>query len=338
LFLSINPFLNWALILNAPADMSRELGILSLVVFVFFSLQFVLQLITTVLTANQQPSGASLVHFIGSLLSLIFIFLVTRFTKGNLIYFGISISVMPVVVMLGANLFLYRGKYRQFSPSLEFVNFRFARPLMGLGLKFFIIQVSAIILFQTNNLIISQVLGPDQVVTYNIAFKYFWILHMVFLIVLSPFWSAYTDAYFRNDIAWIRRTTTKLILFWFVLVFALCIMLACSDIFYRLWVGNTIQIPFKLSFACAVYVLIITWSSIFVNFVNGIGKIRLQLFYSVAIAIINFPLAIFFSRNLGFGVTGLVYSNCICLLIGAIAGTIQYRLIITKKARGIWQQ
>ena len=60
LFFLINPFLDWSRILNTPGSMSGELSILALIVFVFFCLQFVLQLITTVLTANQQPAKASL--------------------------------------------------------------------------------------------------------------------------------------------------------------------------------------------------------------------------------------------------------------------------------------
>ncbi|MEO7043906.1 MAG: hypothetical protein ABI091_01275, partial [Ferruginibacter sp.] len=65
LFFLINPFLNWSKILNTPAAMAGELSTLALIVFSFFCLQFVLQLITTVLTANQQPAKASLFNFFG---------------------------------------------------------------------------------------------------------------------------------------------------------------------------------------------------------------------------------------------------------------------------------
>src|SRR5678815_1782006 len=52
LFFCVNPFINWARILNAPPNMGQELTTLALIVFVFFCLLFVLQLITTVITAN----------------------------------------------------------------------------------------------------------------------------------------------------------------------------------------------------------------------------------------------------------------------------------------------
>lgn len=75
LFLIINPLLNWAKILNSPAAMEKELSLLALIVFVFFCIQFLLQLITTIITADQQPAKASFLNLLGSILSLIVIFI-----------------------------------------------------------------------------------------------------------------------------------------------------------------------------------------------------------------------------------------------------------------------
>ena len=75
IFLCLNPFLNWTSILNTPASMAAELSTLALLVFVFFCLQFILQLVTTIITANQQPAKASFFNFLGSLFSLTVIFI-----------------------------------------------------------------------------------------------------------------------------------------------------------------------------------------------------------------------------------------------------------------------
>jgi O-antigen/teichoic acid export membrane protein len=55
IFVFVNPFISWTKILNAPAGMAKELEWLALIVFIFFWMQFVLQLITTIITANQSP-------------------------------------------------------------------------------------------------------------------------------------------------------------------------------------------------------------------------------------------------------------------------------------------
>jgi Na+-driven multidrug efflux pump len=67
LFLCINHFINWAKILNTSQEMADELSILAVIVFVFFCLRFVFQLLNTVLTANQEPAKASFFDFLGSL-------------------------------------------------------------------------------------------------------------------------------------------------------------------------------------------------------------------------------------------------------------------------------
>lgn len=97
-----------------------------------------------------------------------------------------------------------------------------AKDLFSLGAKFFIIQIAAILLYQTNTIIISQLFGPEQVAPYNIAFQYFSIIMMVFSIIVSPFWSAFTEAWVKNDIQWIKNIMNKLFKVWGFFVFHRC--------------------------------------------------------------------------------------------------------------------
>ena len=71
LFYLVNPFLNWASILNAGNDpiLQNELSILALVVFTFFCLNFILKLIATILTADQQPAKASIFNLVANIIS-----------------------------------------------------------------------------------------------------------------------------------------------------------------------------------------------------------------------------------------------------------------------------
>ena len=61
------------------------------------------------------------------------------------------------------------------------------------------------VLFSTDNFIISKLFGPEEVVPYNIAFKYFSIITMVYSILLTPYWSSFTEAYTKNDFVWIKK-------------------------------------------------------------------------------------------------------------------------------------
>lgn len=334
LFLVLNPFLNWAGILNAPAEMAGELGILALVVFVFFTIQFVLQLLVTVLTANQEPAKASLLTFLGSFISLVIIFILTRTTSGSLICLGAAFSIAPVVVLLVTSLIYYGSQYKHIAPSVRYVKFGYARDLMGLGLKFFVLQIAAIVIYQTSNLIIAQLFGPTQVTSYNIAFKYFSVVTMVMGIILLPFWSAFTEAWTIRDIQWIKSAVNRLKVLWAVLSAGTLVMLIFSNLIYRLWVGPGIYVPVGVSVAMAAYVIIYAWNGIFINFLNGVGIIRLQLYSGVLGMLLNIPMAIWLGRKIG--IVGVLIPVVFLGAINMVWATIQYNKIVNFRARGLW--
>lgn len=335
-FLCINPFLNWTKILNTSPALIGELRILVLIVFVFFCIQFVLQLITTILTANQQPARASLYNFLGSLLSLIIIFILTKLTQGNLLYLGIAFSVTPVLVLAVASVICFTGEYSSLRPSVKFVKFGYAKDLMGLGIKFFIIQISFVILYQTDNIIIAQLFGPAQVTPYNIVYKYFGVIPMIYGIILTPFWSAFTEAWIKKDTQWIKNTMKKLKLFWVLLSVVTFVMFLSSAFVYRVWVGKEVLIPLNLSAFMAVYVLINAWNGIYSQFLNGVGKVKIQLYAGVIGMIINIPLAFYLGKEIG--ICGVVLANAILGAINIIWGIPQYNKIINNRATGLWNQ
>ena len=334
LFFCINPFLNWAKVLNTSSDMASELSLLALIVFVFFCLQFVLQLITVVITANQQPAIASLFNFLASLFSLIIIFVLTKITSGNLIYLGLILGFMPVLVLAISSIWLYAHEYRRYSPSIKYIQFSYARDLMGLGIKFFIIQIAVIVLYQSSNIIIAQLFGPDQVTTYNIAYKYFGIIPMIMGTILMPFWSAFTEAWVMKDIQWIKNSMKKLKIIWILLSIATIIMLTFSNFIYRIWVGKEIEVPFGISLIMAAYVIIYAWNNIYSQFLNGIGKIKLQLYSAILWTILNIPLAVFFGKTIG--LPGVILSSVIFGGVNMIWTVIQYNKLINNTAKGLW--
>jgi O-antigen/teichoic acid export membrane protein len=335
-FFCINPILNWARILNAPNEIYKELSTLALVVFVFFCLQFILQLITTILIADQKPAKASFINILGSFLSLILVYILTKTTDGSLLYLGLVLGFSPVLILTITSFILYKGNYKIYSPSFKLIKFKYAKNLASLGLKFFVIQIAALVLFQTNSLIIAQILGPLEVTKYNIAFKYFGINTMITGIILTPFWSAFTEAWAKKDIPWIKDCIKKMQFVWVLLTVITIIMLLFSNLFYKLWIGNSVNISFMLSLSMALYVIITGWNYIFVQFLNGIGRIKLQLYSGIFGGIVNIPLSIYFGRM--FGIPGVVLASCILGLINTSWTFVQYKKLINNNATGIWSK
>jgi len=335
-FLLINPLLDWSKLLNAPADMKSELNSLVIIVFVFFCVTFILRLINTVLTANQQPAKASIFDLVSSLISLSFIFILTKTTSGNLIYLGTVFSLSPVIVLGISSIWFYSNQYKKYAPSIKYIKFKYARDLMTLGLKFFIIQVAAILLYQTNNIIIAQLFGPDQVTPFHVSYRYFGIITMASGIIMLPFWSAFTDAWTKKDVNWIKNTMKKLRSIWSLLIVAVIIMLIFSDFIFKIWIGDEVKVPIRISIVMAIYVIINTWNAIYSYFLNGVGKIKLQLYAGIFAALLNIPFAIFLGKHLG--IHGIILATSILALGSAIWSPLQYKKIIDGKAKGIWNK
>lgn len=336
-FLAINPFLDWASIVNGPAEQANELSLVATIIFSFFCLNFVLKIITTIIAADQRPAWVDMIQFGTNALSLLIIFLLTIYTEGSLFYLALVLGITPVLVMGIVTIAMYATHYKKYAPSIKFVEFSYFKDLMSLGGQFFVVQIVAVIIFSTDNIIIAQLFGSAEVTPYTIAHKYFGMLTKVFTIISLPFWSAYTEAYVKKDMDWIQRSNKKLLDIWKLLLGGSIVMLIGANLFYSIWVP-TVTVPWTLSFFMAVYVVVLAWGTIFVMFTNGVGKVRLQLVTSIFGGALNIPLSIFLARNMGMGSAGVILASTLCLGYGPFLAPLQYKKLVNGTAKGIWNK
>lgn len=337
LFIIINRFINWSKILHVSEDMQAELSIVVLIVFTYFCLQFVLRIITTIVTADQQPAKSSLIDLIGNAFSLLLIFILVHTTQGSLINLALALCVSIVLVLLSANFLLFKGRYFTFRPLISKVKLSYAKDLFNLGLKFFVIQVAGIIQYQTANIIIARNFSTTDVTSYNIVLKYFGVLNMVFIIFLSPFWSASTEAYFKNEIQWIKNGIKRYNQLNIFLLGIGLIMLIFSDFVYRIWLGEgKVDITFSLSLWGFLYFNVFIFGGKYVNFLNGINALRIQFLACVISPFLFIAAAIILIKYFHMGVYALYVASIIANFNGFILAPIQYYEIIYRNNKGIW--
>ncbi|MBN2172725.1 MAG: MATE family efflux transporter [Bacteroidales bacterium] len=286
-FFVVNPFVDWQAIFNTGEQVSSELRAVLTVVTVSFFIQSVLKIIGIIVIADQKPAINNSFLPLANILSLVFIFILVRTTQPSLLFFSAILSASPVLIYLTGTIFLFARKYRNLIPTLNGYRKKYLKDITGLGIQFLIVQMAAIVIFTTDNMIITQVLGPAEVTPYNIAFKYFSIITIMFGIINQPLWSAYTQAYVKNDLKWIRSVNNKIVKAWMFMFILAVLMLFIAEPFYRFWVGSAIVIDFKLSLFMGIFVLIGSWNNIFVNLINATSKIRFQLYSSVIVAVIS---------------------------------------------------
>jgi O-antigen/teichoic acid export membrane protein len=336
-FFLINFFVNWSHVLNAPIEMTGELSRLALIVVSFFCFQYVLKIINVIMIADQRPAISASFDMLSQLLSLTLIFILTKFTKGSLVYLGFALGFSPVFVLVFSSLIMFSTKYKKFRPSLGFVDFFYAKDLIGLGYKFFIIQVAGIIQFQTTVLIIAQYFGSLQVTNYNIAFRLFGIMNMVFSIALTPLWSAVTDAYSKQDFGWIRKSVKRYFTLWVFIALIGGIVLILSNKVYELWIGKGIvSIDFRISFWLYIYFSIITFGSIYVSVLNGMGAIKIQYIFCIISPILFITISIILVKCFNLGIQSIIIANIAANFNGFILAPLQYRKVFIRGKQGIW--
>lgn len=336
IFFALNFFLDWTSIFNANKSLKNDLGVLMPVVFSFFCLQLVVKLITTIYTADQHHSMQGKVNFYTSLISLLIIWLMTSFTKSSLLLFGTIFSSIPVLLLLALNLFAFSNKYKEYKPSFLLWKKEYLKDIFGLGFMFFLVQISGIVLYSTDNMIISNLFSPAEVVPFNIAYKYFSIASMAFAIIASPYWSSITEAYAKNDFDWIKISMKNFNRISLIFIILLVIMILVANIFYQFWVGKKVEVSHSLNIFIGVFIMASIFVTPYTIFLNGIGKVKIQALQSLVCCFINIPLSIYLAKNLEMGTTGVIFATIICFIPSVILAPLQYSKIINNTARGLW--
>lgn len=325
---------------NALMNVSPELvpnirGILVASVAIMGS-TFIFKFIGNMYMGLQLPAINNLLVVLGQTVSLGVLFVLSLLGHSSLMTVAVAFTASPLLVYLIAYPVSFLGKYSILAPSFRFFDMESLRSLFGLGMKFFVIQVSGLMLFMSSNVIISHVMNPAEVTPYQIAYRYFSILYMLFAIIASPLWSATTDAYTKGDWDWIRRAMRKMNMLLVVSVAFVMLMIVVAPLFYHLWIGDKVEVELSLNIMMAIYSYMLVVSNSYSYILMGIGKIRMILIVTVSEMIIFVPIEYFACKYVG--TTGLLTSLILSTAICAILNNMQLKYLSLGKAKGIWNR
>ena len=336
-FLVINHFINWNVFLGVSQIDNASLQKIMLALLGFFCLNMILGVLKSLLLGDQRTSMTSLITVIDQLCSLLMIFVLTKTVEPDLFYLVFVYAGAPCLVTLLFSVFLYVPRnsiFHDFRPSLKNIKLSLSKSLLSLGGKFFIIQLSLLLIFQCVNIIISRNCGQLAVTQYNLSYKYFQILYMVSVIVLTPYWSAFSDAYAKHDYKWMNNSFSKLTHMALMSIPVLILMLLFAPIFFKIWVGDSVSIPFKLNAMVALYIMSQIFSGIHTYIINGLGKVTLQVILYVILSLFAIPAMNYLSLHIGlYGILSVLTS---VYLAQAILCRVQIKRILKNTACGLW--
>jgi len=338
LFILFYPYINWGELLKSSSHLSLDISHTIFIIFILFAIQFVFRLISTILTADQRPAAAGYLSTFASIIFLALMLLLSKKNQSSIVLVAWAFSISAILPYILATYYYFKSDYRPYMPSFRYIDLSYAKEIFSLGANFFIIQGCALILYSLNNFIILRMIGPDAVPTYFVTFKYFSIIIMINNMVTLPLWSAITDAHIKNDLDWIKRIMhiyKKLSIY---IICCVLIMIVLSNVIYKVWIGDKLDIPILLSIMMGLNTCITVSITPYINFLNGIGKIKLQLISALISAILYVPLAVLLIKYANLGIYGIMLTTLIFNLPSFAIYYTQYNKIINFKAEGIWSR
>ena len=329
--------LNWTSILNCDFIGARELAICVCMVLAVCVVQYVLELISVVLQADQKAAISTVFKPIASLIALLAVIALKPFYHNSLFIACLALTIPIVVVLFVANVWLFYKEYKTIAPSFKDFRRGRLRDIYSLGIKYFTSQLSTLIVFSTASFLLAHYINPKEAAVYNTAWAFFGIVVIFNAMVLQPLIAAITDASTKNDMTWVKNIFKKIRIYSLGLSIVEVLLLVISPFFFKLWLGEKLIIPFSLSVMMTIYFIFNVWVNPYSNFAGGMGKLNISVLISIVKIVLFFPVAIAMVKL--WGTIGLILTIIVVnTLPNLIVGVIQYNLIITNRAKGIWNK
>ncbi len=294
---------------------------------------FVLNFIQMVYAAEQRASAVS---YSAAVSNLLFLLLVYWWPLGNIERLN-QISSLYLISMAVANLSLvlwfFKGR-SEILPSVSDIQPEMRQRILGFGIRIFMIQIAAMIVFTTARVLISIFLAPADVVIYDAAFKLFAVITMLHSLLMTTFWSSFTEAYSLGDWGWLSSRVRQLQWFTLAILVGSSALALLSPLIIEHWLTiEQVGSP-GLYISFAILTTVTAWSNVFAYFLNGIGDTKLQLLTSILALALHFPCCYLFAEVLGLGLTGINLGTLVSLSIFAISGPIYVsRLLRESQSR-----
>jgi O-antigen/teichoic acid export membrane protein len=202
-FAAVFPFIPWRAVFRvSDATSTAELAVTCALAVGLFVINLPLGLLRSLYNAHQDGYWANIWGIASGIASLLGLIVVTRF-HGGLPELVIAISGLPALVLI-ANTYDAFVRYPWLAPAPSAVRWSCVHCLLKLGGKYMVLQLAALGIYQSQAMIITQTLGPSQVVIFVVTYKVVVLPADLAYMGTAPFISAFGEAKARHDWKWIK--------------------------------------------------------------------------------------------------------------------------------------
>lgn len=319
-------FVNWGHFFNTSISVENTLRIS----FAFICINFVLALGNSILYAFQISERVSLINLTVGILNILSILIIREVSDANLNYVAVLYGGTNALVLIWNNINIFR-KHSDLLPSFKYFDRLKIKQLCGFGFLFFVCQISGLIMYATDNVLVSHFFGTENVTPFNTVNSVFSAAKSLYVAFIMPIWSRTTMAITKQDITWVKSMTLKL-----TGILALSIpLLALACLLYKpaayIWLGQELYYQsgiISMNAVCCFFdMCTITYSQI----LNGLNCVKFQAVIGILQGVINFPLSIFLGIRANMGVLGIKVATTALLALSAVAYGVYLKIYISKK-------
>lgn len=314
------PFIDWSVLFGVrSASAASELGPAVALALAIFLLQFPITITPKIYIAYQEGRIANYWAAAGSLFSLAALLVVTR-TEGGLAWLVIAVSGTGLLVNAANTAWMLLWHKPFLRPSPRHADLGAIRSLGQLGGQFFLIQIMALVTFQTDNIVIGHFRGAAHVPEYSLTYNLFNYASLPQAMLFSYLWAAYNEAIARQDIGWVRRAfrlnLTAGMAFSSVAVVGLALI---ARPFIGWWAGANVVPSSGLIGWMMAWSLINAFANPIACLLAAASHLRAQIIYSGIATTCNLVLSIYLVQRWGIegviAATVISYAAIVCVPI-----------------------
>lgn len=252
---------------------------------------------------------------------------------GDLVTFGWINILVPIGIYFLITLFFFSKEFKPFAPSIRSFHKSSLKEIATVSIGFFVIQVIGIIIFSSDNFIISFFLGFEAVTSYNVLFRYYAVLTVAFGVIVSPYWSLSASAVSKGDFFWITRSIRILNVICGGIGFLALLMVFGAEIIISSWLGTESEITAQSLLLMMAYVIVMNFAAVYNTINYGIGNILPIVKVSVGGVVINLLVKVLSLKYGNLGIDGIIIANLVYAVMASLVsrGSLIRRLRVNMK-------
>lgn len=233
------------------------------------------------------------------------------FLKGTFSIFLISYYFLYLSIAIFGFIFFLKIRNWQWM-NISIRDLREMIPLLRINGLFWVQNLVSLLLFSFSPFLISFFGNLELGGEYSLIYRFCCLFIGIHFAFLNPLWSAYTDAFYKQNFHWIETNFMKSLKLTgvFLGLGGIVIIFIYKPIIY-LWTGKNLSFTTTVIASC-LWMLLYGVINCFSVLLNAINKIRRQILFLLIGALLNIVIASLLG-NL-FGITGVVVAGIIALI------------------------